>query len=152
MLMLASLIGLMMAGAAAVVTFDDDDFATGEDEEAELPEADEPVSDADAAQNLVDLVGEDINADLSSDTAVEDAPIQGVSDQILSGNTQHEVIDGDSGDDQINGYAGDDTLAGGAGEDHLYGNDGDFMEMMATTSCSGMTATISCTEKKAKTK
>lgn len=97
MLMLASLFGILMVGAAV-------DF-TG------VLKSGEGDDDAPPAPGGGDL----------PENTIEGTPLA----DIIVGGAEAEAISGDGGDDQIGGYQGADTLDGGTGADDLHGMDGD---------------------------
>lgn len=114
MFLFAGLLGLVAAGAAAMMSFDfnedDEDNSASEELFGDSPQDQEGNGDE---TDIADLLLSDGDAGTEADP-----------NQILTGDNTSESLSGNSGNDQINGYAGDDTLEGGEGDDHLYGDAG----------------------------
>ena len=106
MLMLAGVLGLIAAGAVAMV-----DFSSDANEETE----EDPVS------------GEAEGAETSASSAwagfadIEEPPANGA---IIAGTEADGAITGTAGGDQIGGYAGNDAIWGADGNDDLHGMSG----------------------------
>lgn len=104
MLMLASLFGALMLGAANVFPH-----------ETEIDAADaSPENDADSPE---DAQIETVSGDLLN---MDDAP-----SDILQGSDEDDLLIGDQGSEQLVGGDGADTLLGGSNDDLLLGQDGD---------------------------
>ncbi|WP_186827056.1 calcium-binding protein [Shimia ponticola] len=146
MLMLASLLGVMMLGAAFVGPMGEDEFSD-EDSDSETydghdtpdvaPSAILPhEADGDIYDDDVPIIGEAETTvtDISTPDGTATRIVGTEEGDAFSGTDGHDeiwgdrgddIIDAQDGDDAVFGGEGDDALQGGTGSDALHGEDGD---------------------------
>ncbi|MEX0349448.1 MAG: calcium-binding protein [Paracoccaceae bacterium] len=110
MFLFASVVGLMAASGAVLLTNIDSEQGEDTDEDA-------IASDKDTAPEE-----DPSNAGPEGTAEAEEPP--DLLNQILLGDAGDNLTEGAAGDDQINGYGGDDRLTGGEGNDDLHGAEG----------------------------
>ncbi len=127
MLFLASLMGVIAAGAAAFVGLTPtDDTELDDAPDSQTEDGSDNDTSGDAVPDLLQQVLSDPDGTAPQSAAFVDAGAalddDDHSGKIISGDDGPDIIAGTGGNDQINGYGGDDVITGGNGDDQLFGN------------------------------